>query len=200
MPAVGVGASELMGMRDMTTGWTRAAVALAGSAALLSSESMALSSGECAALSVQVRLPEASSAECESGNVGGGGDQGSGSDELIRIISGASILIVSHAHVGRHTYLRRLSVKDIIGNFRGFDSVDDWGEERESGDFTVRPFRARMSSGSGMACFGFSLYSGHVARTTGYRHHIGGFYCDFGGLPVTDARIDEVVGSIEYNF
>ena len=185
----------------MTTGWSRAALALAASVGLLSSESVALSSGECAGLSVQVRgLPEAASAECESGNIGGGGDQGSGSDEFIRIVSETSILIVSHAHVGRHTYLRRLSVKDIIGNFRGFDSVDGWGEERESGDFTVRPFRAEMSGGNGLACFGFSLYSGHVARTTGYRHHIGGFYCDFGGMPVTDVRIDEVVGSIEYNF
>ncbi len=190
------------GTGDMTTRWLGAALALAVGAVLLPSGARALSSGECAALSIQIKgLPESAAAECEAGSFGGGGDRGSGRDEFVRMVNAGSIFIVVHAHAGRQTYLRRMSVKDMIGSFSGFDSVEDWGEEGESGDFATRRFRGKMGgAASEMACFGFSLYAGHFAGTTGYRHHLGGFYCDFDGATVSDGRIEEVVGSIEYNF
>jgi hypothetical protein len=186
----------------MKTRWLGAALALAAGMAFLPSGSRALSTGECADLSVQIKgLPEAAAAECEAGSFGGGGDQGSGTDEFIRMMNARSVFIVVHAFAGRQTYLNRISVKAMIGRFRGLDDVGDWGEEGESGDFTVRRFRAKLSgSGGTMACFGFSLYAGHFARTSGYRHHLGGFYCDFDGTEITDGRIAELVGSIEYSF
>jgi len=170
---------------------------------MLPSGSMALSSGECAALSVQIKgLPEAAMAECETGNFGGGGgDRGHGSGEFIRVLNARAIFVITHAYVGRHTYLMRLGVKDIVGGFGGFDSIDEWGEERDSGDFAVRRFSAKSAGArSDMACFGFSLYAGHVPHTTGYRHHIAGFYCDIAGVAVTDGRIDELLDAIEYSF
>ena len=162
----------------------------------------ALSSGECADLSIRVKdLPEASSAQCGAENFGGGGDQGSGRDEYIQIIEADSIIVISHASVGVRTYLKRLGVKDVIGNFSIFASTDNWGEETESHDFAVRRFDAKLSgNGTEVACFGFVHFAGHVARSTGYRHLISGYSCNFGSSRPTDARIDQLIGSIDFDF
>jgi hypothetical protein len=163
---------------------------------------LAVSAGECAGLSIRVKdLPEANSAQCGSENFGGGGDQGSGKDEYIQIMESDSIIVISHASVGLRTYLRRLGVKDVIGNFHIFASTDNWGEETESHDFAVRRFDAKLNgSGAKVVCFGFAHFAGHVASTTGYRHLISGYLCNFGSTPPTDSRIDQLMGSIEYDF
>jgi hypothetical protein len=162
----------------------------------------ALSAGECAGLSIRVKdLPEASAAQCGSENFGGGGDQGSGHDEYIQIMEAEAITVISHASVGVRTYLKRLGVKDVIGNFSIFASTDNWGEETESHDFSVRRFDAKLTgNGTEMACFGFVHFAGHVARSTGYRHLISGYSCNFGSRPPTDSRIDQLVGSIDFDF
>ena len=162
----------------------------------------ALSAGECAGLSIHVKnLPEANSAQCGSENFGGGGDQGSGRDEFIQIMGAESIFVVSHAAAASRTYMKRLGVKDVIGNYGIFTTTDSWGEETESSDFAVRRFDAKLAgSGAKVVCFGFVRFSGHVARSTGYRHLISGYACNFTSTPPTDSRIDELVGSIDYDF
>ncbi len=162
----------------------------------------AMSAGECAGLSIHVKdLPEASSAQCGSRNFGGGGDQGSGRDEFIQIMGADSISVVSHAAAAGRTYMKRLGVKDLIGNYDAFESTDNWGDETESSDFAVRRFNAKLAeSGAKVVCFGFVHFAGHVAGATGYRHLISGFSCNFSPTPPTDARIDELVGSIDYGF
>lgn len=162
----------------------------------------ALSAGECAELSIHVKdLREASSARCGAENFGGGGDQGSGRQEFIQIMGADSVFVVSHAAASGHTYMKRLGVKDVIGNYDAFESADNWGDETESNDFAVRRFNAKLAgSGAEVVCFGFVHFSGHFAGTTGYRHIISGFSCNFSATPPTDARIDELVGSIDYGF
>ena len=161
-----------------------------------------LSAGECAALSIHVKdLPEANSARCGSESFGGGGDQGSGRDEFIQIMGAESIFVVSHAAAASRTYMKRLGVKDVIGNYDIFASTDNWGEETESNDFAVRRFNGKLAgSGAKVVCFGFVHFTGHVASTTGYRHVISGYACNFTPTPPTDSRIDELVGSIRYDF
>lgn len=161
----------------------------------------ALSAEECAGLSIRVKdLPEASTARCGGENFGSGGDLGSGRDEFIQIMGADSIFVVSHAAAGTRTYMKRLGVKDVIGNYHIFESTDDWGEETESSDFSVRRFNATLDSGAKLACFGFVHFSGHVAGATGYRHLISGYACNFSPTPPTDSRIDKLVGSIDYDF
>jgi len=162
----------------------------------------ALSAGECAGLSIRLKdLPEASSAQCGSENFGGGGDQGSGTDEFIQIMGSESITVISHAAASSRTYMKRLGVKDVIGNYRIFQSTDNWGDETESNDFAVRRFNAKLTgSGANVVCFGFVHFSGHVARSTGYRHLISGYSCNFGSTPPTDSRIDQLVGGIAFDF
>jgi len=193
----GEGASEAT-MKRLIVGVVAAMAAIAG----LGERSWALSAGECADLSIRVKdLPEASSAQCGSENFGGGGDQGSGRDEYIQIMEADSIIVISHASVGVRTYLRRLGVKDVIGNFSIFASTDNWGEETESHDFAVRRFDAKLSgNGTEVVCFGFVHFAGHVARSTGYRHLISGYSCNFNSSRPTDARIDQLIGSIDYDF
>ena len=100
-------------------------------------------------MSIHVKdLPEASAARCGSENFGGGGDPGSGRDEFIQIMGADSISVISHAAAESRTYMKRLGVKDVIGNYDIFESTDDWGDETESSDFAVRRFNAKLA-GSG---------------------------------------------------
>jgi len=176
-------------------------LAIAGFA-LPAENASALSAGECTGLSIRVKdLPEASSARCGSEKFGGGGDRGSGMDEFIQIVGADFIFVVSHAAAGSRTYMKRLGVKDVIGNYGIFESTDNWGDETESNDFAVRRFNAKLAgSGSQVVCFGFVHFTGHVARSTGYRHLISGYSCNFTSVPPTDSRIDKLVGSIDFDF
>jgi hypothetical protein len=178
-------------------------VVLAIGAILLDADpASALSAGECAELSIHVKnLPESNSAQCGSENFGSGGDQGSGRDEFIQIMGAESIFVVSHAAAASRTYMKRLGVKDVIGNYEIFTSTDSWGDETESNDFAVRRFNAKLAgSGAKVVCFGFVHFAGHVASTTGYRHLISGYFCNFSSMPPTDSWIDKLVGSIDYGF
>jgi hypothetical protein len=170
--------------------------------ALHAERAAALSAAECEGLSIRVKdLPEASTARCGGENFGGGGDMGSGRDEFIQIMGADFIFVVSHAAAGTRTYMKRLGVKDVIGNYDAFESTSDWGDETESSNFAVRRFNAKLAgSGAAVACFGFVHFAGHVAGATGYRHIISGFSCSFSAIPPTDARIDALMGSIDYEF
>jgi hypothetical protein len=185
----------------MKTRLMRAVLATAG-VLLLSSEAGSSGPAECAELSVRIEgLPQPLSMECGTRGIGGGGDQGSGTSEFIQAIGVDFVFVVTHAAAGHHTYFLRLGVKDVVENYRAFDTTDGWGDETESGEFAVRRFEAGLAgSGARAACFGFTRFSGHVARTTGYRHHLSGFYCDLAGSPPTDGRIDEMMNSVKYDF
>ncbi len=162
----------------------------------------ALSAGECADLAIRLKdLPEASSARCGTEKFGGGGDRGSGMDEFIQIVGADFIFVVSHAAAGTRTYMKRLGVKDVIGNYGIFESTDNWDDETESNNFAVRRFNAKLTgSGAKAVCFGFVHFTGHFAGTSGYRHLISGYSCNFSSTPPTDSRIDKLVGSIDYDF
>ena len=163
---------------------------------------LALSAEECASLSIRIKnLPETSSMRCGSREFGGGGDQGSGRDEFIQIMGADSVSIVSHSSAGTRSFMVRLGVKEVMHNYRIFESTDNWGDETESGRFTVRRFDAKLTgSGTKVLCVGFVHFTGHVANSTGYRHLISGYSCGFGGTRPTDGRIDQLVGSIDYDF
>jgi hypothetical protein len=165
------------------------------------SAAAALSAEECDQFELRFKgLSGAPAATCDAGGLGGGGDQGSGTTETIQVLGSRFVFLVSHASVGHRTYLTRLTVKEMLRNSRAFASIEDWGDEVESGEFSIRRFKGRFSDGARTACFGFARYSGHVPRTTGYRHLINGFYCDMDESPPTDSRIGEVLGSLEYGF
>lgn len=169
---------------------------------LPATSSFAFSSAECAGLSVSFKGPGHALAECESSKMGSGaGDTGTATSEYLQVVAGDTLFTLSHAYAGQRSYMIRLDVKSSLADISTFESTSNWGKERDSGDFFVRPFDAKFrANGEQAACVGYGLYSGHVAHTTGYRHHIAGFYCDFTRKPPTDAYIDELLGKIEYDF
>jgi len=162
----------------------------------------AMSGADCASLTIHLKdIPEAAQAKCEAGGFDSG-NYGNATEELIQIDRPAYWLVVEHLSTGVRTYVIRRGVKDIIGEFSVFENIEDWSDETEVADFTVRHFKATMKGGSStpVPCVGFSHYSGHVPQTTGYRHHISGFYCNFTTSPPTDTRIEQLLSAIDYDF
>ena len=156
---------------------------------------------DCDGLTIKVTgIPEAAGAHCEQRKMGGG--DGTATNEFIRMAGPGSFFFVSHTYAGLRTYLIRKEVKDFVGDIEAFETVSGWSDERESGDFTVRSFDAKVrgDNGGAVPCFAFSRFSAHVPNSGGYRHHIFGFYCDFRGRPVDDARIDALVASLKFEF
>lgn len=201
---VGVGREcrEVAGTKEasMQRLWWVAVLAGAG-LCLVPMTSFALSATKCAELTVRIKGPDADRAQCDTGRIGGGGETGSATNEYIQVVDAFSVFTLSHAYAGQRTYLIRNNVKGIFEDIGAFSATSDWGEERKIGDFSVNRFNARLAEADlDVACVGYSLYSGHVARTTGCRHHIAGFYCDLAGRPPTDARIDELLANIDYDF
>ncbi len=168
---------------------------------LLPAMAGAQAASDCDGLTIKVTgLPAAGEAECEQRKIGGG--DGTGTNEFIRIVGPASIFIVSHTYVGLRTYVIRRGIKDFIADIEGFETTENWADEQDDGDFTVRRFDAKIRGGNSApaACFGFTRYSGHVPNSGGYRHNISGFYCDFLKRDLAAARIDELIASIKYDF
>jgi hypothetical protein len=179
--------------------WTRAVFAGLLSAAIAWPSATA-STAECNDFELRFKGLPGARVTCETGGIGGGGDRGSGMSETIQVFGSRFVFVASHASVGHRTYLVRLTVKELLGNSPAFSSIDEWGEEAKNGEFAVRRFKGKFFDGARTACFGFARYSGHVPRTTGYRHLINGFYCDMDEVPPSDSRIGEVLSSLEYKF
>jgi hypothetical protein len=182
---------------------TRCVWSLPWALALVLSQSVpaaAQSDAGCAALTLTVvGIPEAASAQCSVRTLGGG--DGKGTNEFIKMTGSAAIFVVSHTYVGLRTYVIRRGIKDFIDEITFFEKTEAWGDETESLDFDVRRFDAKIRGDDHrLTCFGFSRYSGHVANSGGYRHHIDGFYCDLVARDIAADRIDELMGSIKYDF
>lgn len=167
-------------------------------AALLPGVAVAQSSAKCDELTIKVTA--AGDQECDQRKLGGG--DGTAVSESVRILGAGSIFVVSHTYAGVRTYLFRQEIKDFVAHIEAFQAVEDWSDERRSGDFAVRTFRATVrGEGRSIPCFGFSRFSGHVPNTgSGYRHHIFGFYCDFLAHEVGAGRVDAMVASVTYDF
>jgi len=142
----------------------------------------------------------ASGAHCEQRHFGGG--DGTATTEFIRIADADSVFVVTHTYAGQRSYVIRQELKSMVKGIEAFETVSGWGDERDSGEFTVRTFDGKVrDNGLVLSCFGFARFSGHVPNTGGgYRHHIFGFYCDLLQRQLDAARIDEVVASVKYEF
>ncbi|MGH6932344.1 MAG: hypothetical protein ACREEE_07905 [Dongiaceae bacterium] len=155
----------------------------------------------CESLDVQVTgAAAAGDIECRSGE-SGGGDEGKSTDELLRVQGSLFVLVVLHVRAGVRTYINSIAAKDMIESFNSFDSTADWGSPKTTHDFTARPFKGVFAGASTtMPCVGFSRHVGRVPGTTGYRHGLWGFYCDFLGEAVADTKVEEILAGIEMDF
>jgi len=138
--------------------------------------------------------------ECEEGQTTRGGGSGSVGMASIEAQDALSFIVVYHDRAGTRTFLKRTDPKQLFGNAIKLDIEDSWSAQASvSNGFTVRTFFGKLKSVSEkVPCFAFARYTGHVAHTTGFRHMVGGIYCEVvpSDEPVTAARIDQMTGKI----
>ena len=140
------------------------------------------------------------SIECEAGQTIHGGGSGTVGMASIKAQDALSFIVVYHDRAGTRTYLTRTDPKRLFGNAIRLDIEDSWSAQPSvSNGFTVRTFFGKLKSvAEKVPCFAFARYTGHVAHTTGFRHMVGGIYCEVvpSDEPVTAARIDQMTGKI----
>ncbi|MFM9842134.1 MAG: hypothetical protein ACKVOI_04100 [Dongiaceae bacterium] len=140
------------------------------------------------------------SIECEAGQETHGAGSGTVGMASIEAEDALSFIVVYHDRAGNRTYLSRVDPRRLFGKGPKFAIEDSWATTTSvSSGFTVRTFFGKLKSvPEKMPCFVFSRYAGHVAHSTGFRHMVGGVYCEVvpSDQPVTSARIDQMMGKI----
>lgn len=156
---------------------------------------------DCDSLDIHVAVSiVGGTAECSSGGKGGG-DNGNVTVEIIEARAPLSMLVVTHMAAGVRTYLERMGLEIYIARIARFEKTEGWSLAPARQRFRLSRFTATFEAGvPSVPCFAFERYEGHVAQSTGYRHFVGGWYCDFLGAEVSDTRIDEVLGAITDDF
>jgi hypothetical protein len=140
------------------------------------------------------------SIECEAGQFQGGGDGGNVGMATIEAEDALSFFIIYHDRAGNRTYLSRSDPKSLFAESIDFAVKGSWSGSSVHNGFTVSRFFGKFeASPDQVPCFAFTRYSGHVAHTTGFRHMVGGFYCEFvpSDDPVTDARVDQMTAKVK---
>jgi hypothetical protein len=138
--------------------------------------------------------------KCETGQEAGGGDRGSLGLATIEAEDALSFFIIYHDRAGTRTYLSRRDPEDLFADHMDFAVEGTWSDTSESNGFDIAKFFGKFDFASEQVpCFAFSRFAGHVEHSTGYRHMVGGFYCEFvpSDQPVTDARVDQMTGKIK---
>lgn len=165
------------------------------------SPAAALGVTDCDSLDVHVAPSVAGgTVECRRGGRQGG-DNGNATMEVVEAKAPLSRLVVTHVAAGVHTYIERMGLENYISRITRFAKTDGWTLAPARQRFLVSRFTATFEAGMpSVPCFAFERYEGHVSQSTGYRHLVAGWYCDFLGTEVLDARINEVLGAITDDF
>jgi hypothetical protein len=191
------------GYRSRRSAVLMAAPALMAAAILLASGSAAAVTrdAECDDLDISVEpAADFRSIECKAGQTGYGGDTGWSNMESIEAQDALSVLLVYHSRAGVQTYLERTDPKTLFSNSIDIAIDDSWSGTTVSEGYSISRFFSKFDGASDkVPCFAYSRYGGHVSGTTGFRHMVAGFYCEFvpSDNPVSEARIEQMIGKIK---
>ncbi len=143
------------------------------------------------------------SIECESGEDRGGMEKAGVSSASIEGQDALSFIVVFHDRAGSHTYLRLSDPRGIFSRTLDLDIEGSWGTSSfVSNRFTVRTFFGKLESQpEKVPCFAFARFIQRVPYTPGYRHMVGGLYCELvpSDEPVTRTRVDQMTAKIKGN-
>lgn len=156
---------------------------------------------DCASLDIAIEpAAEFSKVTCDSGSFSGGGP--SRTEEGIVASNSVSLFAVRHAVAGVRTYFSRTDTRVFIDNGSPFSKIEDWAAAPGGNQFMVARFNGRLTEKPDLplACFAFSRFTGHVARTTGFRHVLYGFYCTALVEEVSDVEVRRLVDAIKFSF
>lgn len=156
---------------------------------------------DCASLDIAIEAAaEFSKFTCDSGSFAGGGP--SRTEEGIVASGSASLFVVRHAVAGVRTYFSRMDTRQFIDDGSTFAKIEDWTAAPGGNQFMAARFKGQLAGQSDLtlACFGFSRFTGHVARTSGFRHLMFGFYCTALVEEISDAEVRRLIDAIEFSF
>jgi hypothetical protein len=156
---------------------------------------------DCAALDIALRpSAELPDVKCDSGSFMHGGP--SRTEEGIVASGAESVFVIRHAVAGVRTYFERRDTRVFIDKGAAFAKVEDWTAAPGGNQFMVARFKGWLSGQPDLplSCFGFSRFTGHVARTTGFRHIVYGFYCAAQAEQVSDADVRRLIDAVKFDF
>jgi hypothetical protein len=97
-------------------------------------------------------------------------------------------------------------VKAYFKDSKSFDGTSDWGEEQDADRrFDFATFRGDLLDDNAgvLSCVAITRHSSpYMGRGLIAQHLVAGIYCDesYGEAPIPDARINEVIDAIEFEF
>ena len=103
---------------------------------------------------------------------------------------------------GVRTYFNRMDTRALVDAGSPFAKIEDWAAAPGGNQFVAARFKGWLTGKPGMplACFAFSRFTGHVARSTGFRHVVYGFYCTALAEEVSDADVRRLIDAVKFSF
>jgi hypothetical protein len=175
----------------------KAALALA----LVVPLSAPLAKTDCASLDIEFEASaEFTKVECDQGSFGGGGP--SETEEVIGAQSSTSLFVIHHAEAGVRTYFERRDTRGLLEGEPLFAKTENWAVAPGGNQFIVTRFKGWLAGQPALplSCFGFSRFTAHVARSTGYRHIVYGFYCALQPDQISDSDVRRLIGALKLSF
>ena len=141
------------------------------------------------------------SIDCEFGEKLGGMEKPGVTSTSITAEDALSFIVVFHDRAGSHTYLRQSDPRGLFSKTLDLDIEGSWSTTTfVSNRFTVRTFFGKLESQpEKVPCFAFNRYIDRVPQTPGYRHMVGGLYCELvpSDEPVTRVRVNQMTAKIK---
>lgn len=135
---------------------------------------------------------DAHTVSCRGGRIGGSAVRGEGSGFILQLEVTGPVWYQP--------------VKSYFADARMFESTSDWGDEQDAERrFDYATFRADLKDDDKgvLSCVGITRHSSpYEGRGAIAKNLIVGIYCDenFGDGPVPEARINQVIAAIEFEF
>ncbi len=156
---------------------------------------------DCASLGIELEASaEFTKIECDQGSFAGGGP--SRTEEVIGAQSSTSLFVIHHATAGVRTYFERRDTRALLEGTPPFAKTENWAAAPGGNQFVVTRFKGWLAEQPALplSCFGFSRFTGHVARSTGFRQIVYGFYCALQPDEVSDADVRRLIGALKFSF
>src|SRR5262249_17445099 len=110
-----------------------------------------------------------------------------------------SIFNIRHDSAGPRTYIIARDTRTLIEQV--FAKSENWSAAPGGNGFSVMRFKGWLKGVEvPLSCFGFTRFSGHVDRTTGYRHRLLGFYCADQGTEISDEETRRLINELKLHF
>lgn len=175
------------------------AMAIACALVLLAPLSASRAETDCASLDIELKDPgEFTKVECDQGSLRHGDISGTG--EVIAAQNDRSVFSIRHVTAGTHTYIMERDPRTVIESDLG--KSDNWSTAPGGKGFAVMRFTGWLKDSPTLAlsCFGFVHFSGHVDRSTGYRHRVSGFYCANQAAEIPDTETRRLIAAVKMHF